>query len=163
MKSHPTFFYLILSTFLLTMLNSGKAQELPEEILNWKGTWYTIHKQDTIFERWTIEPDGNMKGESWSIKTNKDSVHSEYIRLYAKEKTIIYEPLVNAQHGNKPVSFHLMLQTSSYWIFYNEENDFPKFITYKRISENQLKAVISNSDNPDATNSLEFNYSLYRR
>ena len=143
------------------MVNSGKAQELPKEILNWKGTWYAIHKQDTLFERWNIETDGSMKGESWTIKAGKDSIHSEYLRIYAKENTIIYESLVKSQHGSNPILFHMFLQTSSYWIFYNEANDFPKFISYKRISENQLKAVISNSDNPDETNSVEFNFKLY--
>jgi hypothetical protein len=163
MKSYPSRFYLLLFTILLTLGNLGKAQELPEELLSWKGTWYTVHKQDTLFEYWNQDADGSMRGESWTRKSNRDSIHSEYLHLYTKDKTIIYESLVKAQHGDKPVSFHMILQTSNYWIFYNEENDFPKFISYKRISENQLKAVISNSDSPEPTNSVEYNFTLYRR
>ncbi|MBK7963983.1 MAG: hypothetical protein IPK10_00785 [Bacteroidetes bacterium] len=163
MKSNLSHHYLILFTLILTTVSQSYAQKLPDELLSWKGTWFTIQKQDTLFEQWNIDADGNMRGESWTIKANKDSIHSEYIRLYTKDQTVIYEPLVKAQHGNKPISFHMMLQTASYWIFYNEENDFPKFITYKRISKDQLKAIISNSDNPDSTNSIEFNYKLYPR
>lgn len=163
MKLHPSFFFLIFFTVPIFNVNHGFAQELPTELLHWKGTWYTLQKQDTLFERWDIEADGNMKGESWIIKANKDSIHHEYLRLYSKEKTIVYEPHVKSQHGERPISFHMILQTSSYWIFYNEKNDFPKFITYKRISEKQLKAVISNSDNPDSSNSVEFNFTLYPR
>lgn len=163
MKLLLSFSLLLFYTFLLLKVNPVFAQELPLEILNWKGTWYTLQKQDTLFERWSIDAEGSMKGESWLIKANKDSIHHEYLRIYSKEKTIVYEPLVKSQHGDTPFSFHMILQTSSYWIFYNEKNDFPKFITYKRVSEKQLKAVISNSDNPDPTNSVEFNYSLYPR
>jgi hypothetical protein len=163
MKSHPSCFTLLLFTFLFTLGYSGKAQDLPEELLSWKGTWYTVNKQDTLFESWNLEADGSLRGESWTVKSNKDSIHSEYLRLYTKEKNIIYESIVKAQHGDKPVSFSMILQTSSYWIFYNEENDFPKFISYKRLSENQMKAVISNSDSPDPTNSVEFNFTKYPR
>ncbi len=162
MKSHPSIFSIILLAFLLSKASDCKAQELPSELLEWKGTWYTVQKQDTVFERWEIENDGSMSGQSWTIKQNKDSVHNEFIRLYATATTILYEPLVKLQHGDTPISFNLILQTSNYWVFYNEKNEFPKFITYKRVSENQLKAIISNSDNPDSTNSVEFNYNLYR-
>lgn len=163
MKSHPTHFILfIFLSLIFSSATESFAQGIPSELLDWKGKWYAIQKQDTLFERWELMEDGTLKGESWVIKQNKDSVHSEFLRVYADAQTIIYEPTVKSQHGDKPMPFHLILQTSSYWMFYNEKNDFPKFITYKRISENQLKAVISNSDNPDKTNSMEFNFTRYK-
>ncbi|MFN0188827.1 MAG: DUF6265 family protein [Bacteroidia bacterium] len=163
MKSHLSYssLFILLSIIFLRATDSY-AQAIPSELLEWKGTWYTIQKQDTLFERWEIMEDGTLKGESWVIKQNKDSVHSEFLRLYADAQTIIYEPTVKSQHGDKPMPFHMILQTSNYWMFYNEKNDFPKFITYKLISNNQLKAVISNSDNPDKSNSMEFNFTRYK-
>lgn len=163
MKSHPSHYILFIFLSLIFLRSADThAQAIPSELLEWKGTWFTIQKQDTLFERWEIMEDGTMKGESWVIKQNKDSVHSEFLRLYADAQTIIYEPTVKSQHGDKPMPFNLILQTSNYWMFYNEKNDFPKFITYKIISNNQLKAVISNSDNPDKTNSMEFNFTRYK-
>ncbi len=163
MKSYPSYSILFIFSFLVISTTSDSyAQAIPSELLEWKGTWYTVQKQDTLFERWELMEDGTLKGESWVIKQNKDSVHSEFLRVYADAQTIIYEPTVKSQHGDKPMRFNMILQTSNYWMFYNEKNDFPKFITYKRISENQLKAVISNSDNPDKTNSMEFNFTRYK-
>ena len=163
MKSHPSLAiqFIFLSLIFLSTSDSN-AQGIPTELLDWKGTWYTIQKQDTLFERWELSEDGSLKGESWVIKQTKDSIHSEFLRVYADAQSIIYEPTVKSQHGDKPMPFNLILQTSNYWMFYNEKNDFPKFITYKRISENQLKAVISNSDNLDKTNSMEFNFTRYK-
>lgn len=159
MKSHPSLVILLIFFSLVILSTTDSyAQAIPSELKDWKGTWYTIQKQDTLFERWEIMEDGTLKGDSWVIKQNKDSIHSEFLRVYADAQTVIYEPTVKSQHGDKPVPFNMILQTSTYWMFYNEKNDFPKFITYKRISENQLKAVISNSDNPDKTNSMEFNF-----
>lgn len=159
----PSCTFLFYFMILFTLPSYLSAQELPVEIQDWKGTWYTVQKQDTLFEKWEMSDHGAMKGESWVIKANKDSVHSEFLRLFSKEATIVYESVVQAQHGEKPTPFQMILQTSNYWIFFNEENDFPKFIFYKRIAADQLKAVISNSDTPEKGNSVEFNFRLYQR
>ena len=159
----PPFKHILFTVLLSFFCFSSKGQLLPSELKDWQGTWYLLQKQDTLFEKWVVENDSSMIGESWIIKANKDSVHNEYLRLFVFEQNIIYEPLVKSQHGLRPIAFGMILQTSNYWMFHNSENDFPKFITYKRISDKKLKATISNSDNPDKKNSVEFDYTLYQR
>ncbi|MBL7923248.1 MAG: hypothetical protein JNL88_03530 [Bacteroidia bacterium] len=134
------------------------AQALPDGLKNWQGTWYSINQSDSIFESWVLLHDDTLSGQSWTKKVRGDSIHTEHILLYAVPEGVIYAPVVNSQHGSKAVYFGMVLQSSNYWMFYNEENDFPKFIIYKRLDENHLQATISNSDDPKDPGSITFDF-----
>ncbi len=148
--------------FLALLLNGSIsfAQDALGNFDRFLGNWKVKSKDGFIHESWKRNADGSYAGESWTIKTNGDSIHTEFIRIHMLNDNIWYEPIVKNQHGGKPVAFRLILSSSKEWIFCNPDNDFPKYISYKWIDENHLNASISNSDS-DAEQGMLFNYEKY--
>lgn len=105
----------------------------------WSGHWKYVKPGKTIHERWRISSDGHLRGESWHILQNGDSVYAETLHLFASDSNIYYCPFIPGQAETR---FRLLESTKNSWVFYNPENEFPKYIRYKLKSPLELEASI---------------------
>jgi len=158
MKLKLYFVVLLSCTVLLT--NAVYGQEELNKFERWIGNWKVSMEGATNYESWKRNAGGSYSGESWTKKTNGDSVHTEFIRIHMLNDNIYYEPVIQDQHGGKPIPFRLVISSSSEWMFSNPDNDFPKYILYKWIDENHLRASIGNSNN-DSEHTMIFTYEKY--
>jgi hypothetical protein len=114
-----------------------------------KGTWKMEHT--TNFEHWDILNDNMMKGFSYQIIEGQITV-SEYVEINKFKNKINYTASVIQQNDGKSVKF-LLVKSDSSFIFENQKHDFPKIISYQRISDSKIGVQISDG----ANKSIEYN------
>ncbi|MBS1516507.1 MAG: hypothetical protein JSS91_00290 [Bacteroidetes bacterium] len=110
------------------------------EAFKWlNGQWEGIQGSGVYHEEWEYQSDILMNGKAYFI--NKGEISNlEKLSLIITEMDIYYTAEV--QHNKSPVSFKLTEAGNDEFVFTNPVHDFPQRITYKKESENELKAVI---------------------
>ena len=126
---------------ILGLSSAAQSQDPLTPFHAWSGHWKYQKKGKTIHERWKISSDGHLRGESWHILQNGDSVYAETLHLYAGDSSVYYCPSIPGQPETK---FRLISTTSNSWVFHNAENEYPKYIRYKLKSPLEMEASISN-------------------
>lgn len=134
---------LLVPAVLLT--GSVYAQKLPAAVNSWLGTWKADMNEKTFYERWTGAESNILKGDSWRVYPNGDSVYFESLRLIMAGDDLYYEATVPGEH-DKGILFKLKENTGNMLLFYCEKNEYPKFIRYLLIDEKHLEASIFNTD-----------------
>ena len=147
MRFYKNTFFLIL--FTCTVSGKLNAQSPLDAFDNWVGRWKAITQEGTVYESWKKNADGSFSGTSWKINPAGDSLHLEDISVLLEGESIFYCPIVKDQHQGLAVKFSMLIGSSGEWLFYNPTNDFPKYILYKLVDKDHLKASISNSDQED--------------
>lgn len=104
-----------------------------------KGTWKMEDKE--IYEHWDKLNNENLKGFSYKLIAGKIFV-TEYLEIAKKDNQIIYTATVINQNKGQEIDFKLV-KTDSAFTFENRKHDFPKQIIYKKLSENELFAQVS--------------------
>jgi uncharacterized protein YciI len=126
-----------LTILFLLLTSSASAQSNFPDFL--EGTWKMENKE--VYERWDKLNDNSLKGFSYKVENGQMSL-SEYIDIDIVGKDIIYTAIVLDQNKGKGVSFKLTKTDNSY-TFENPKHDFPKKITYQKISDTELFVKVS--------------------
>lgn len=106
------------------------------------GTWENKTKRGSIYEAWMQKDDSTLAGRSYMIK-GTDTMTVETISLEQRNGVLSYIPTMSNQNEGKPVPFKLTAASGDALVFENPEHDFPKKITYTRLSAGSLMAEIS--------------------
>lgn len=110
---------------------------------NWLiGSWGHTSPEGTLAEKWTKANDSVYKGESFFI-IGKDTVFAEYIDLIEANGKLTYTVSVKGQNNEEPVPFEMTSSDENKTVFENPKHDFPNKITYTKINNDSLVAVIS--------------------
>jgi len=121
---------------------SSKAFDQLDQ-MNWlQGHWEQKLPDGLLVENWKKENDSTYSGESYFIN-NKDTLHSESIKLIQKEEELSYTATVIGQNNDLPVAFKLTSAAENTFVFENPTHDYPQKITYKKVNAAQLTATIS--------------------
>lgn len=113
------------------------------EKANWLvGSWGHTSSEGTLAENWVQVSDSIYKGESFFI-INKDTVFAEYIDLSESNGKLTYTVSVKGQNDEKPVPFGMTSINDKTIVFENSGHDFPSKITYNKINNDSLVAVIT--------------------
>jgi hypothetical protein len=129
----------------LGLSNVALSQDPLSPFHSWSGHWKYEKPGKTIHERWSISSDGQLRGDSWHILQNGDSVYAEKLHLYASDSSVYYCPTVPGQAETR---FQLIKSTNNTWVFYNAENEFPKYIRYVLKSPKEMEASIGLTPQP---------------
>jgi len=103
------------------------------------GTW-KVNGLDS-YEHWDQLDESSMKGFSYEIR-NGQMIVSEYLEIRQKKGKVTYTAAVRDQNQGKPIPF-LMRQQHDTLIFENLNHDFPKRISYIKVSENKINVHLS--------------------
>lgn len=113
------------------------------EKANWLiGSWGHTSPQGTLAENWKRVNDSAFKGEGFFI-VNNDTVFAEYIDLIETKGKLTFTVSVPAQNNEKPVPFGMTSISENNIVFENPKHDYPAKITYNKITNDSLVAVIS--------------------
>ncbi|WP_293916139.1 MULTISPECIES: DUF6265 family protein [unclassified Sphingobacterium] len=104
-----------------------------------KGTWKVDNAE--VYEHWDQLNDNTLKGFSYKMKDGQMNV-TEYLELTQIKDNLMYTATVVNQNLGKPVSF-TMKKKDGELIFENLKHDFPKQITYKKLSDMEVEVRIS--------------------
>ncbi|MEK8180090.1 DUF6265 family protein [Flavobacterium buctense] len=126
--------------------NKGEKKFDKLEKMNWLvGQWENKAPEGLLTETWTKENDSTFSGQTYFIKNEKDTVHSESIVLTQLKEELIYRPTVKGQNNDEPIDFKLTSAVENSFVFENSKHDYPQKITYKKINDKALVATISGS------------------
>lgn len=117
-----------------------------EDFLNYEwmsGDWYMENQGYTIHEHWDAKSEVVMEGFSVTTNEKGDTVGREELRIIKLEKEYFY--IAKPRSKKIPTTFKMVLDSVRKVRFYNETNEFPKYIEYTRRGDS-LIAKISNSD-----------------
>jgi hypothetical protein len=113
------------------------------EKVNWLvGSWGHTSPEGTLAENWVQANDSLYKGESFFI-VGKDTVFAEYIDLGESNGKLTCTVSVKGHNNEKPVPFGMTSINDKTIVFENPSHDFPSKITYNKINNDSLVAVIT--------------------
>ncbi|GEP52154.1 hypothetical protein FNO01nite_28260 [Flavobacterium noncentrifugens] len=110
------------------------------------GTWENKTPKGNIYETWSKASNDELIGKSYIVK-QKDTIIFENIRLIQDKAGFFYIPTVKNQNGGLPVRFEATTISATQLVFENPQHDFPKTISYTKISSDSLLAEISGTKN----------------
>lgn len=106
------------------------------------GNWEQKLPDGLVSESWIKENDSTFTGKSYFTK-EEDTIHLESIVLTQKDDELLYIPTVSGQNNDEPVTFKMKSDIENSFSFENPTHDYPKKITYKKVSDTSLIATIS--------------------
>lgn len=133
--------------FFLALFGCSSEKHQPnnnqiDQCLSIIGTWHCNTEKGILIEEWIRKNDSAFYGKSYHVQNN-DTVLLETIDLIQAQDSIFYIPTVQDQNGGKPVKFWMTFGSSKKMVFENPNHDFPQNITYQRIGEDSLTALVS--------------------
>ncbi len=137
--------------FGIVIQNKTKYQDFIN--FEWmSGDWYMREEGYTIFEHWDSKSEHVMEGFSVTTNDNGDTLGREELRIIKIDNDYFY--IAKPSKKKNPTTFKMIVDSIRKVSFYNESNEFPKLIEYKRTGDS-LVANISNSKR-----SMIFRYKL---
>lgn len=129
------FFIITLLAVNLTFGQSG----IPDFL---HGTWKM--ENEDVYEHWDKLNSRILKGFSYKIKNGQIEI-SEYLDISEKNNQTIYTAAVINQNNGKGIEFKLTKADSTF-TFENPDHDFPKKISYQKLSDNEIFIQISDGN-----------------
>lgn len=112
------------------------------ESLRWmEGNWIQESENSDIVmrESWTFSGDTLITGHGEEHNEATGTGFKEDLRIFSRNDTVYYAPLVEGQNNGKEVLFRLVTEMSSDSIvFENKKHDFPQVITYVKRSDSVM-------------------------
>ncbi|MDT0648998.1 DUF6265 family protein [Autumnicola edwardsiae] len=137
-------FCLALIIFSFGNIDSSKAHEDQQVSFDWMlGTWKRTNNTDnsSTFENWIKKSSEEYSGVGYTLN-NRDTIFKEDLRFFYKAGNWNLEV---TGEDEKPVIFPVSTYASNKFIAENEENEFPKKITYQ-LQNDQLLATITDGE-----------------
>lgn len=110
------------------------------------GTWENRTPKGSIYETWSKINDNEFSGKSYTLK-EKDTIVFETVRLVQEQEGLFFIPTVQNQNEGLPVRFTAKKKSKTQLVFENIQHDFPRIISYTKISGDSLVAEISGMKN----------------
>lgn len=111
------------------------------------GNWENVSEEGEFTEKWTKKDTKTLLGNSYFVIEN-DTVFSERVNLVQRGKGLFYIVEIASDSSVELTEFKLTSSTENQLVFENSENDFPKKITYNKITNDSIFAEISGGGNP---------------
>ncbi|MDY0083598.1 MAG: DUF6265 family protein [Ignavibacteriaceae bacterium] len=129
---------LFIITLLAVNLTFGQSG-IPDFL---HGTWKM--ENEDVYEHWDKLNSRILKGFSYKIKNGQIEI-SEYLDISEKNNQTIYTAAVINQNNGKGIEFKLTKADSTF-TFENPDHDFPKKISYQKLSDNEIFIQISDGN-----------------
>jgi hypothetical protein len=145
MKTGTKFFIGVVGLIILCAWSTKQINDIKKA--EWLiGTWENKTPEGSIYETWKKINDNGFSGKSYIVK-EKDTIVFENIRLVQQQDGLFYIPTVKNQNDGLPVRFAIKTISEAQLIFENPQHNFPKVISYTKITADSLVAEISGTKN----------------
>ncbi len=142
--------YLFFGGFLMfySCNNDSKntQMELKMKQLHWLvGEWQRTNEKPerTTIELWELQDNGNLKGVGLTTEGD-ELVFKEELTLQLEGEKIQY--IADVPDNLQLTAFLLTESSDDKMVFENPEHDFPKKISYERLTDDTMKAVVSGNE-----------------
>ena len=106
------------------------------------GKWENNSDRGNLSEIWTRKNDSVFSGRTYFVM-GTDTAFTESIELVESKGKLVYSATISDQNQGKPVLFPATKADKERLIFENVQHDFPKKISYNRISADSIMAEVS--------------------
>lgn len=138
--------YIFSTVLLFIFISCVKISHRDLKNVYWLlGTWQYNHKDEKIYEKWTINKDSFLNGKSYVVN-GQDTIIIETLEIIKEKDKLIYIAKVKDQNNGLPIRFISKKITDNEIIFENKKHDFPQLIKYTKIMNDSLVVEISNID-----------------
>lgn len=120
--------------------------ELKMKQLHWLvGEWQRTNEKPerTTIELWELQDNGNLKGVGLTTEGD-ELVFKEELTLQLEGEKIQY--IADVPDNLQLTAFLLTESSDDKMVFENPEHDFPKKISYERLTDDTMKAVVSGNE-----------------
>lgn len=114
--------------------------------LHWLvGEWQRTNEKPerTTIELWELQDNGNLKGVGLTTEGD-ELVFKEELTLQLEGEKIQY--IADVPDNLQLTAFLLTESSDDKMVFENPEHDFPKKISYERLTDDTMKAVVSGNE-----------------
>ena len=126
--------------FGIIMQNKTKYQDFIN--FEWmSGDWYMRGDGYTIYEHWDGKSEHVMEGYSISTNDKGDTLGREELRIIKIDNEYFY--IAKPSKKKNPTTFKMTVDSVRKVSFYNESNEFPKLIEYKRMGDSLIAKISS--------------------
>lgn len=126
----------ILILLMCCLFSCQKQAMLPHFL---SGTW--LYEHDELFEKWTIQKDGNLTGYSYKYIKGRKLV-AENLKVKNTKEGVTYFAQVHDQNNGQEIPFKMTTLSQNKVIFENPNHDFPKYISYTKTTDDRLDVLI---------------------
>lgn len=148
--------YLVFIIFFTSCSNSQNS--LPKGIYKLVGLWELKTENNTIYERWRVNPDSTLQGEDYYVDSKGDTVFTEYLKIITKGDSAYYVATVPGQNDGKPVYFNMIEWTAIVFSFENRKHDFPQLIRYYIKTQDMYTVTLEGPEEGNKIKSIELKY-----
>lgn len=140
---------LILTTLggcIETPVEEEKPARFPLERL--AGKWEDVNRDNKFYEEWIVANDSLLVGKGY-VMMAIDTVFIENLRIYKEAQGTFYEVHLSSNQLKEPevVVFKMTHSDETDIVFENPKHDFPKKITYRMISNTEMRVFLNGMEN----------------
>lgn len=133
---------LIFSCIILFTACTHKPETDLKKFERLTGAWqYNINDSTRGFENWYLDTAGQLKGSNAEINKTQMKI-TEFLSFEIIDKKVFYVPQLVKDGNHPPTKFEYNETTEDEFRFVNPKNDFPKFISYKFITNDSMDVSI---------------------
>lgn len=128
-------------SFMATAFKANDVKHDPKTDLYWLvGTWQNT-EDATMYEKWDYGLDA-LNGKGYKVKKGNETV-LENLSITSQGHTLYYNAEVVGANSGKTITFKLTKADENGFTFSNPEHDFPKEITYKKLTNDEFHATVN--------------------
>jgi Domain of unknown function (DUF6265) len=108
------------------------------------GQWEGIHGSGIYHEEWEKINNNEFKGKAYLVKKG-EIPNPEKLKLHCDDEGIYYT--ADVSHNPNPVLFEMTSFDKNQFVFENPLHDFPQKITYEKMDNDTLLAIVEATKN----------------
>jgi Domain of unknown function (DUF6265) len=148
-KNSPCMKKILPLLILLLTVHGTHAQDANihfKQLRSLEGNWTMQTRRGPLFESWMIVNDSCLRGKTYRLMNNTDTILLEEVQIVQKGTAIFYIPIVEGQNNGEPVLFKFVKIENGTFTFDNPEHDFPQRVIYQLPKNDSLHAWIEGLD-----------------
>lgn len=145
--------------FLILFSSCSHSQcKIPKGIYQIQGLWETKNNERILYEHWVMNPDSTLRGKSYTLKSDTDTLILEELEISCKNDTVYYAATVPDQNDGRKIYFKIIEFTPMVFVFENKQHDFPQMITYSVKTEDLFAVILEGPEEGNKIKSIEYRF-----
>ncbi len=130
--------YIVIALLVVAAPAAASAQAASTPLSWLTGCWRMTRGGTVVEERWGDMQGGMMLGTGRTVRGGQ-AVEYEFTRITMSGDTLAFHALPS---GQSPATFPAIALSADSAVFANPQHDFPKSVTYKRLSADSVHAWV---------------------
>lgn len=150
MRYSGFFVLFLIGAFLTGCEETPVIEKAPEDfpLERLAGKWEDVDSENKFYEEWIVAGDSMLIGKGY-VMVSADTVFIENLRILKEKEGTFYQVNLSSNQSEKPevVKFKMTSSGETDIVFENPQHDFPKKITYRMISNTEMRVFLNGIEN----------------